>query len=54
MKELFFEEANLAAGKSLEARAQDRLFAFQALHKDFADVVLRGEQTGPRTRPKHR
>ena len=54
MKELFFGEANLAAGKPLEAHAQGQLFAFQALHKDFADVVLRGEQTAPRTRPKHR
>ena len=51
MKELFFGEANLAAGK---AHAQGQLFTFQALHKDFADVVLRGEQTDPRTRPKHR
>ena len=54
MKELFFGEANLAAGKLLEAHAQGLLFSFQALHEDFADLVLRGEQTGPRTRPKHR
>ena len=54
MKELFFGEANLAAGKPLGAHAQGQLFTFQALHKDFADVVLRSEQTGPRTRPKHR
>ena len=54
MKRLLFGEANLAAGRPLEARAQGQLFAFQASHEDFADVVLRGEQTGPRTRPKHR
>lgn len=47
MKELFFRETNGTAGEALEARAQSQVFAFQALHGSFTNLMLLGGQTGP-------
>lgn len=47
MKELFFGETNGATGEALEPRAQGQVFAFQALHRGFANLMLFSGQTGP-------